>query len=45
LPPGHENFHEDSVVVTLWMSPGLSVRKIWTSCLVGVLSNQSLIPK
>ena len=27
LPSGHENFHDDSVVVTLWMFPGLSVRK------------------
>ena len=27
LPSGHENFHDDSVVVTLWMLPGLSVRK------------------
>jgi len=27
LPLGHENFHDDTVVVTLWMFPGLSVRK------------------
>jgi len=26
-PLGHENFHDDTVVVTLWMFPGLSVRK------------------
>jgi len=27
LPSGHENFHENAVVVTLWMFLGLSVRK------------------
>ena len=27
MPTGHENFHKDAVVVTLWMFPGLSVRK------------------
>jgi len=27
LPSGHENFHDDALVVTLWMFPGLSVRK------------------
>ena len=27
MPSGHENFHKDTVVVTLWMFPGLSVRR------------------
>ena len=27
LPSGHENLCDDTVVVTLWMFPGLSVRK------------------
>jgi len=27
LPAGHEYFDDNSVVVTLWMFPGLSVRK------------------
>ena len=27
MPSGHEKFHYDQVTVTLWMFPGLSVRK------------------
>jgi len=31
LPSGHENFHDDQVIVTLRMFPGLSVRKSVTA--------------
>jgi len=46
LPSGHENFHDESVVVSdLVDVPRIVSEEIWTSCLAGVLCNQSLILK
>jgi len=42
LLSGHENFHDNSVCSDLVGVPRIVSEEVWTSCLAGVLCNQSL---